>query len=137
MNDFFELVLAVPFFRWIMVGYLTLAIGGGLMLSRFCRQHPGCFHHVRFRYLLALYLGLVLTPSVLTDWFLFRVPAPAFVGFLAVAPGILFSDQRFPILLATGLYHLAPIAGMSLLFFGALTLYSRCRAHHPNRTNVA
>lgn len=123
MNELFQLIYAWPFLQAVVLVYLALVLLGGFAFFRFTRQRPGSIGSLRHRLLLALYLGVVFTPSVLTDWFLFRVPAPAFVGFLAVIPGILSSDQRLTLLLATSFYHLVPILGGSFVFYLASSLY--------------
>ena len=137
MNEFFQLIYAWPFLQAVVLVYLAVLLLGGFALYRFSRRRSGSVGGLRHRLLLAAYLGVVFTPGFLTDWFLFRVPAPAFVGFLAVIPGIVSSDQRLTLLLATSFYHLAPILGGSFIFYLASSLYFHFRAPHPNSTNVA
>ena len=137
MNEFFQLVSIWPWLQAVVLVYLAVVLLGGFGFFRFSRRCPDSVGSLRYRLLLGAYLGVVFTPSLLTDWFLFAVPAPAFIGFLAVIPGIGSSDQRLTLLLATSLYHLAPILGGSFVFYLASSLYFHLRTPHPNSTNFA
>ena len=86
----------------------------------------------RHRILVAAYLALVFTPSVITDFFLFMIPGPALLGFLFLIPGTLvhmFSDSAIVVsfLYATSLYHLLPLLGGFAVAYGILWARDRYR----------
>jgi hypothetical protein len=93
-NSFVTLVQFVGVFAIPLAGYLAVAFSGGYLLFR-RKSRSSSIGRPRRRALLAAYFALVLTPSLLTDLFLFAIPAPALVGFFTLLPS-LFYVERWP-----------------------------------------
>ena len=75
-------------------------------------------------------LAFLITPSVITDFWLFSVPGPAALGFLLLLPGLVFAGgHRIDLLLATSEFYLLPWTACSVLIFGAWWLIRRQRLH--------
>ncbi len=93
----------------------------------------------RYRWFFALVLALVFTPSVISDFFLFMIPGPAFLGFLVLVPGMLvqlFSDLRVfvAILVTTFVYHLLPLLLSFSVAYAVLRHRDRHRSPHVTQS---
>ena len=84
--------------------------------------------------ILATYFALVFTPSILTDFFLWSIPAPATIGLLAIAPSVILSDQRMAFLMVIGMYYLLPLLAGFALFYALLSLYAWCRLRRSRKS---
>jgi len=76
-----------------------------------------CYSCTRFTGLLrSALLAMVVTPSIISDFFIVFLPAPALMGFLFMLPAIL-SPQHWDILPAIGLFYILPwIIATSLIY---------------------
>jgi len=121
----FLLVLLLPY-------ALVILFGGWWFLRKGHREYRLAHPH-RHRVYLAVYLAVVFTPSVITDFWLFMIPGPAFVGFSLLAPALLVPEHRSLVLYATGLYHILPmITGFGVCYL-LLWAHSRFRSRRLAR----
>ena len=116
-----------------LVAYLGFVVVGIWYFRRARTRRLRASHPAQHRVLLAAYLALVFTPSIITDFFLLYVPGPAFLGFLFLIPGTLvhmFSDpQLLPFALrATALYHILPLSAGFFVAYLFLWACSRFRS---------
>lgn len=81
----------------------------------------------RRRIYLAAYFALVLTPSLLTDLWLFAIPAPALIGFFMLLPSLFFIEQWPGTAYAIAMLYVGPILLCFGVFYAILTLYARLR----------
>jgi hypothetical protein len=114
-----------------LVVYLAVVIFGVVLFRRTAARRLRARRPVWHRVLLAAYLALVFTPSIVTDFFLVGFPGPAFLGFLFLIPGTLanISDPRFVsfVVQATAIYHLFPLLGGFAVAYLLLWACSRLR----------
>jgi hypothetical protein len=115
------------------LAYLAVVVFGAVWFRRSRARQFRASRPVRHRLLLAAYLALVFTPSVITDFFLFRFPGPAFLGFLFLIPGTLahmFSQPSILpfVLRATAVYHILPLGGGFALAYLVLWACNRLRS---------
>lgn len=75
---FFAFIWLLGVFAVPLLVYFAVAMFGAFMLLRGRWRSWRVTQPVRHRVYLAAYLALVFTPSLLTDLFLFAIPAPAF-----------------------------------------------------------
>jgi hypothetical protein len=83
----------------------------------------------------AAYLALILTPSILSDFFLWRIPGPATVGLLLIGPSVFFPEQRAGVPTLVTLYYLLPLLAGFIVFYIALSLYDWCRLRRVKKPN--
>jgi hypothetical protein len=121
-----------------LVVYLAVVILGVVWFRSIAARRLRVRRPVWHRILLAAYLALVFTPSIVTDFFLFRFPGPAFLGFLFLIPGTLanISHPGFvsSVLRATAFYHLLPLVGGFAVAFLLLWACSRLRSTPATRS---
>jgi hypothetical protein len=115
------------------LAYLAVVVFGFVWFRRSRARQLRASRPIRHRFFLAAYLALVFTPSVITDFFLFGIPGPAFLGFLFLIPGTLVNMFSQPSILfftlhATAVYHILPLGGGFAVAYLALWAYSRLRS---------
>jgi hypothetical protein len=114
------------------LAYLGVVVVGIWYFRRPRIRELRTIHPAQHRVLLAAYLALVFTPSVVSDFFLFMVPGPALLGFLFMIPGTLVHMFSDPGILAstlrlTAVYHILPLAAGFFVAYLLLWVYSRVR----------
>ena len=122
------------------VAYLAVVIFGAVSFRGTRARQLRVSHPAQHRVLLAAYLALVFTPSIVTDFFLFGFWGPALLGFFFLIPGTLvhmFSDPSILVfvLRATALYHILPLAAGFFVAYLLLWICSRLRTH-PSTQSV-
>ena len=122
------------------VAYLAVVVFGVVWFRRVRARELHAARPLLHRVLLAAYLALVFTPSIVTDFFLFGFWGPALLGFFLLIPATvvhMFSDPSFVIavLRATALYHILPLAAGFFVAYLLLWLCSRLRTH-PSAQSV-
>jgi len=86
-------------------------------------------------------LAFLVTPSLISDFFLFALPGPAALGFALMFPAVLFgSGHRLEVLaMISVLYVLPLIAGTTIIFYVWRMMrwrsLSRRRAPHEAKDN--
>jgi hypothetical protein len=123
------LVLAAP-----LVVYVTVVCLGAFVVFGRKRRQWKAIRPARYRAYLSGYLALVLTPSVVSDFWLFMIPAPALVGLLFFLPA-LFSGQLLAAIYIIALYYIIPILLAFGIFYLALMAYSRFRSRRAPLRN--
>jgi hypothetical protein len=126
-RGFFAVAQILGVFALPLSGYLIVLIGGGYLVFRRKARASGITGRRR-RASLAVYFALVFTPSVLTDLFLFAIPAPALLGFLAFVPALFFIEQWWSRVYAVCLLYLLPMLISFGVIYVVLTLYVWLRA---------
>ncbi len=116
--------------------YAVVAIAGGVALLRSRSSHSGLLF-TRRRCVVAVYVALTVTPSIITGFFVASFYGPAFVGLLFTAPAVLVTDQRFAFLRAAALLYGLPMLGCFAITYALYPCLSRLCARHNNATNVA
>ena len=125
--------LSIIWFASPVIAYLVVVICGALWFRRSRARQLRDSRPVRYRTLLAAYLALVFTPSIITDFFLVGFPGPALLGILFLIPGTLanmFSDPKIVLffLHATSIYHILPLLGGFAVAYSVLWACSRFRS---------
>jgi hypothetical protein len=77
----------------------------------------------RYRFIFAVILAIVFTPSVISDFWLFMVPGPAIVEFLLLLTGIIL--HPWITLYVISIVCLLPMAACFGIFYFALWLCDR------------
>ncbi len=126
--EYVQLVTSLPV---PLTAYLLVIGGGGYLLFR-CKAHELPITTRRRRAYIAAYFALVLTPSMLTDFFLFAAPAPALLGFFALLPSVFYVDV-WPTAYAISLLYILPILISFIIFYFGLTLYARRRSRRASQ----
>jgi hypothetical protein len=121
------------------IAYLAVVVFGLVWFRRARARELYATRPVLHRVLLAAYLALVFTPSMVTDFFLFGFWGPALFGFFFLIPGTLvhmFSDPSILsfTLRATAIYHLLPILGGFFIAYFLLWAISRLRLRAANQS---
>ncbi len=116
-----------------LVAYFVVVIVGARWFRRDRARRLRTLHPVRHRLLLAIYLALVFTPSVISDFWLFMIPAPALAGFFFLLPGALANMFSEPsvlvfVLHASAIYYFLPLLIGFILAYCVLLARSRSRA---------
>jgi len=94
------------------------------------RSRNGCLSCTyRQAWLRSALFAFVVTPSVITDFFLFSFPGPAALGFFVLLPGVFLAEgHRMELLLVTSVYYVLPWIACTLLIFGVWWLIRRLQA---------
>jgi hypothetical protein len=120
------------------VVYLAVVIFGVVWFRLSAAHRLRAGRPVWHRVLLAAYLALVFTPSIVTDFWLFSFPGPAFLGFLFLIPGTLANMSHpgfvLSMLRATAIYHLLPLLGGFAVAYLLLWACSRLRTPAATRS---
>jgi hypothetical protein len=135
-NDTQAVLLLIKSFAIPIGGYLIVLIGGAFIVFRRSAREVTISSPKR-RVRLATYLALVLTPSVITDLFLFALPAPALIGFLTMLPSLFYLEYWWGRAYAFLLLYIAPLLTSFGILYGLLTLIARCRYRSASSSKVS
>ena len=124
LREYFEIIAGFPI---QFTAYLIVMVGGGYLAFR-RKARVAAIASRRRRLSLAAYFALILTPSVLTDFFLFSAPAPALFAFFVMFPSLFYIEFWWGKVYATLVLYVAPILVTFAILFGLLTLSARLRA---------
>jgi hypothetical protein len=135
INSFLYLIRS-PWLLLSFAVYAIVAVGGGIALLRNRHYQSGPLF-VRRRFLVALYLALTVTPSIITDFFVAGIYGTALVGFLFTIPGVFITDQSWGFLRVIALFYLLPVTVVFAVAYVSYPRISRLCSRHKNATNVA
>jgi hypothetical protein len=134
IGRFVQRFIGFGFLVLLLLPYIAIALFGAWWFLRAKYRAWKLSHPVRHRIYFAAYLAIVFTPSVITDFWLFMIPGPAFVGLTLLFPAILFSESRAAILYIITLYYILPMLGGFTMFYLSLWGYSRLRRRSLRRS---
>jgi hypothetical protein len=128
---------------WLAVAagiYLAIIAFGLFFFARFGNKEHRLAHPLRHRLLLVAFLTLVFTPSIIPDWLIFFIPAPATFGLVLVAPDLIVSNLPFSDQPGIVLLFIYPLLFGFAIFYALIFLRDWCRARrsrHGKSPNAA
>jgi hypothetical protein len=110
---------------WVVV---TLYAVASFFVVRHLLRPTDCFAcSIRRGLLRSALLAGVVTPSLVTDFWVAAFPAPAMVGFLFAIPDLFFGSQPWALLRSLGLLYVLPWVLCSTLIFAVWLCIRRRR----------
>jgi hypothetical protein len=103
--------------------YALIGLVGGAWLFLTRRSKWKVRHPYLRRLLVAAYLAVVLTPSMIGDFWLFMIPGPAFAGLTILAPSIVSGENRAATLNIAAIYYMLPMGIVFALAYLGLILH--------------
>ena len=110
---------------WLVVAVYLVAAAGILWHLFTRRDCLTCSHKVGL--LRSGLLAAVVTPSIITDFFVAAIYTPALIGFLFVVPAIPFNDQLVQLLRFALLFYVLPWMICTGVIYGVWTILRRGR----------
>lgn len=121
---------------WLAVAaviYLAIIAFGLIFLARSGYEQRRLTHPLRHRLLLVAFLTLVFTPSIIPDWLIFFIPAPATFGLILVTPDLIVSNLPFSGQPGIVLLYIYPLLFGFAIFYILIFLRDWCRARRSKR----
>jgi hypothetical protein len=137
MSDVQEFLSGGAWFAVAAIIYVAIIAFGLILFARLGYKQHRLTHPRQHRLLLVAFLTLVFTPSILPDWLIPFIPAPATFGLILVAPDLVVSELPFSDQPGIVLLFIYPLLFGFAIFYTVLFFRDWCRIRRSRHDQVA
>jgi hypothetical protein len=133
MSDIQQFFSSAAWFAVAAIIYIAIIAFGLIFFARLDYAQHRLAHPRRHRLFLAAFLTLVFTPSILPDWLIPFIPAPATFGLILVAPDLVVSNLAFSGQPGILLLYIYPLLFGFAIFYTFIFFRDWCRDRRSKR----